>query len=374
MLKRISTKQMQIPHTIKGVYQMKKIMLLCLLSVLVLTACNNNLPTTPGGSNRSYLSLVNKLGDVNNVYHQNAVSRFFDGENIINYRPENPENKDLVFIAELVEYNSFNKAITNYIIEKHPNKDAYSHQSYKDVTYKEDKVYVEFSAYVDKKTGEVLVIEVRIVKGIDYLNFNGDWYANSCSFSKDMSTDLDLDSKTPFQFAPQFVDLNKIPSSTVTYNCANGTITDSSSTSSPAIKVDQQEIESFLERLSAAIGTKDKEYGINNYKDFTSGKYLFASLNNSLIVKMEKTTLNAQNRSNTDLIRGDILSGQYPNDYFIEINVYLNKNSVNFRIIDQDKFKYYIEHRPNKNEEGYWYAKSFRLTFDEIENLFGVKL
>ena len=366
---------------------MKKIVLLCLFFVIVFTSCNNDIQSPVvevvapvKKESRCYLPVAEELGDVCNVFRASA-SRFIDGEVVLNYRLENPENKDLVFVAELVEYNNFNQNVVNYILEKHSEYNAMFHQHY-DVTFKADKTYVEYGSFIDNETGEVLVIEIRIANGSDILDYNGSYYAISCRFNKDMSRDLDLTTETPFKVNPQVVDLGKIPDAKVVYDCNTGEVnySEDNKSGSPLPLIDMNEMRGFIDRLALSLGNLKEEYEIkeSEFKRNDSivnrvcATYRYGEIDNYLIEKANNTEYNAQSYNREEKMYSEIINEEYPNDFYVQIVLFSERPSVvDIRIMDQDLFRSYYNNPPQKGEE-WWFAKSIDLTYGEVKDIFDV--
>lgn len=369
---------------------MKQLLLFLVLAILLIS-CSNHVqapyePNTPAEPNAPtvneslcYLPIAEELGEIGNVYHA-STSRFIDGEVILNYWPENPDNKELVFVAELVEYNSFDQDVVNYIQEKHPKNNALLHQHY-DVTYKEGKTYVEYASYVDKKTGEVLVIEIRIANGSDILSYDGSWYALSCRFSNDMSVDIDLKSETPFRINPQVVDLSKVPDARVVYDCNTGEVKyeDEPSVSSGIPIVEAEETVTFIENLAGKLGELEESYEItkSEYDSKGStvkvliGNFRYKSLSDYLNGKAEKEPYNAGGQPFADQLWKDMTDSTYDNCYYVQICIFSNMPAkVDIRIIDQERYRTWWT--TPKEDKDFWFAKSIDLNYGEIKDAYGV--
>ena len=168
-------------------------------------------------------SAIDCLGTVNRIY-DNSSSRFITGETILNYR-----GSDVVFIGYLVEYNELTKSFADYVETITKKNNAMMHQNYS-VIFDKDKKYVEFCAYVDKKSGEVKSYEVRVFEG-DFVYRNGEWYAKACDFDNTLTRDLTNDVDVDFGFTLDVLVLDPatLPTSDYVYDCNTGIVSNSSS-------------------------------------------------------------------------------------------------------------------------------------------------
>ena len=212
------------------------------------------------------------------------------------------------------------------MLEKHSEYNAMFHQHY-EVTFKADKTYVEYGSFIDKETGEVLVIEIRIANGSDILAYSGSFYALSCRFNNDMSKDLNLKADTPFKIYPHIVDLSQVPDAKVVYDCNTGKINyyEDYKNGVPLPLIDVNEMRGFIEKIALSLGNKVEEYGIDESEfkknDSTLNRvcatYRYSKINNYLIEKAEKTNYNAQYYSRVEEMNSEIQEEKYPKDYYI---------------------------------------------------------
>ena len=154
------------------------------------------------------------LGDLDAVY-DGYTNKLITGETLINY---GEYDVPLVFIEQLVEYNSFTSKFADYVEENVVEENAKMHQSYP-VRLDPNKKYVEFCAYVNKITGEVCEYEIRVFDGSRAPNKDG-YYAKSRhfnnTFTKDLKNNNDVDFGIPSTIEKIPVEL--LPDCGITYD------------------------------------------------------------------------------------------------------------------------------------------------------------
>ena len=244
---------------------MKKILsgVIVILTLIGLCSCAQE-PVKKAVNATDLKPAIEKFGDVEQIYEKSA-SRFATGETVLNYKG----NDSLVFIANLVEYNSLTKVFADYVetITAEPN--AAPHQGYM-VTYDSSKKYVEFCAYVNKTTGEVVEYEIRVFNG-DFINKSGEWNAKSCDFNNTLTRDVTNNRDVDFGFALDVLvlDPDKLPTSELTYDCKTGEVTTSDSKPKDKEQKDgvvvaapayDQAIADEVEDAATRIGTIAKMY------------------------------------------------------------------------------------------------------------------
>ena len=127
-----------------------------------------------------------EIGVVNQVFYSQNTARFFTDQIIKNLFGF----AEVKFYGELVEYNSVDKKILDYV-ESLESNNAAMHQSYQNMTYDASKKYVELSSYTDTSTNEIVAYEVRIFWGNFMETFRTEgWYAKSVTFTPDLKVDI----------------------------------------------------------------------------------------------------------------------------------------------------------------------------------------
>ena len=270
---------------------MKKVLsgIIVILTFIGLCSCAQE-PVRKAVNATDLKPAIEKFGDVEQIYEKSA-SRFATGETVLNYKG----NDSLVFIANLVEYNSLTKVFADYVetITAEPN--AAPHQGYM-VTYDSRKKYVEFCAYVNKTTGEVVEYEIRVFNG-DFINKSGEWNAKSCDFNNTLTRDVTNNRDVDFGFALDVLvlDPDKLPTSELTYDCKTGEVTTSDSKSDDVVveaaPAYDPAIADEVEDAATRIGTIAKMYddGKDVYVTFTNDKGVATAY---YICMVEYTSLN----------------------------------------------------------------------------------
>ena len=173
-----------------------------------------NLPVGGEITSEPFSERMAYLGDFDAVY-DGYTNKFITGETLTNYRKY---DVPLVFIGQLVEYNSFTSEFADYVEENVEEENAKMHQSYP-VRLDPNKKYVEFAAYVNKITGEVCEYEIRVFDGSRAPNKDG-YYAKSRhfnnTFTKDLKNNNDVDFGIPSTIEKIPVEL--LPDCGITYD------------------------------------------------------------------------------------------------------------------------------------------------------------
>lgn len=143
------------------------------------------LPETPSGNTDDNNELYSKIGQVNKVYKAYNAARFFTGQEIQNIYG----CKKVVFSAVLVEYDSLDAVIVEYVSNL-PRANAAMHQWYEGVQFNPDETYVEFATYKDKEKDVIIAHEVRIFNGNFMDQFDGSCYAKAVTFDPTMTIDI----------------------------------------------------------------------------------------------------------------------------------------------------------------------------------------
>ena len=173
-----------------------------------------NLPVGGEITSEPFSERMAYLGDFDAVY-DGYTNKFITGETLTNYRKY---DVPLVFIGQLVEYNSFTSEFADYVEENVEEENAKMHQSYP-VRLDPNKKYVEFAAYVNKITGEVCEYEIRVFDGSRAPNKDG-YYAKSRhfnnTFTKDLKNNKDVDFGIPSTIEKIPVEL--LPDCGITYD------------------------------------------------------------------------------------------------------------------------------------------------------------
>ncbi len=175
---------------------MKKIftIIITLIMMVVATSCSNIFNVVDRHYN-SYEEVANAIGDVSRIIDPTSA-RFVTGQ-ILNGNdffcdPDGGHN-DVVFEGHLVEYNQVRQEILSYIESTVDEPNGLVHQLYRDVNYEPEKVYVELCTYTDIVTGEILVNEIRMFTGAQYLNYvptvEDSGYAYCATFNANFSFD-----------------------------------------------------------------------------------------------------------------------------------------------------------------------------------------
>lgn len=170
----------------------------------------------------SLSEVYGSIGEVSNVY-DGYRTRFFSGENILNFNGED----ELVFVAELVEYNFLTAGFVRYVEDITEVANAMPHQGY-NITYREDRKYIEFCSYLEKSTGKIKFYEIRVFSG-DVFNKKGAYGAKTCLFNSSMTKDItnNKEANLGFVLGDMIVPSELIPESTVSYDSLTGLISDS---------------------------------------------------------------------------------------------------------------------------------------------------
>ncbi len=181
---------------------LKSVVIVCVIAVVFGTMSCSNIFQKPAVEAEerivSYDAIANRLGDVNRIIKDNS-GRFVTGQIV-----EIVTQEDLImngvwrthsceFEGNLVEYNSVNQNILDYVSSMEAN--ALMHQSHgmEPGDFIDDKIYVELSTYRDVESGKVWRNEIRIFNGSDVYNPNRSCmgYAKAVTFNSDFTMDVD---------------------------------------------------------------------------------------------------------------------------------------------------------------------------------------
>ncbi len=174
-------------------------LVLAFFLVLMLVSCDPNSANSNSATGSSvHRSAIESIGDVSRIFSANqsrstatvyevSTSRFYTGQELTMYGHE------VVFEADIVEYNSIDQAILDYV-ESLESCNALMHQNYPLFNSGEinpEKKYVEFASYIDKETNEAICHEIRVFFGNFMDTYNsGSYYAKAVTFSPDMTVDI----------------------------------------------------------------------------------------------------------------------------------------------------------------------------------------
>ena len=348
------------------------------LMLLVLCSCAQE-PEKKAVNATDLTPVIEKLGDVKQVYEKSS-SRFVTGETILNYKG----NDSLVFIGNLVEYNSLTKVFADYVETITVKNNALAHQHY-NVVYDKDKKYVEFCAYVNKTTGEVVEYEIRVFSG-NFINQSGDWYAKSCHFNNTMTRDITNKKDVDFGFALDVLvlDPDNLPTSEYTYNCKTGEVTTSDSGSDDveaAVPVYDPTLAEEVEAAAKRIGVIAEMYDdgkavyetYTNKRGVTKAFYVcmaeYSSVNDRF-TKLFDTSFNAEGLNAMNMIGHSGFGGKdqvfNTGSSYIEIIGYVNPKTgeiseYDLRRIDPEAYKAY---KNGKSTE--WFASSISIDVNKI--------
>ena len=168
---------------------MKTLLILLFSVLLIFSSCeidNAGRIMDISELNASVSSAIEYAGENPNVVGGALVPRFIDGQLVNMYVHEMGDRCNVLFSSYLVEYDSINPSLTQYV-EEQGVENALFHHEY-NVEMKEDKKYVEFAIYSDIETGIPLIYELRI----GYYpgeRFDGSWYAKSREFNSSFTYD-----------------------------------------------------------------------------------------------------------------------------------------------------------------------------------------
>ena len=183
-----------------------KSIIVCVIAIIVFgtMSCSNVLSATNPVEESivSYNAIANRLGDVSRIIkdNSNSAARFVTGQLVEVVTQE----EDLIvngvwrthtceFEGHLVEYNTVNQNILNYVSGMEVNAAMHQGHGMEPGDFCDDKIYVELSTYRDVETGKVWRNEIRIFNGSDVWDPNRQsiWYAKSVMFNGDFTMDVD---------------------------------------------------------------------------------------------------------------------------------------------------------------------------------------